>query len=420
MATYSVRNHAPYYAMPTYSPDLKGLTAVVFGANGISGQAMVTLLSENPERWTKVYALSRKPPSVSWGRNVQHVSVDLLKPPQEIADILKASNVKADYAFFFAYTQPSPPLGQPLWSNAKELSTLNNALLANSLEALHLAGSVPKRISLQTGSKHYGMHLGAVAIPYIESDPRVTIDDNFYYPQEDNLAKFSSEHQTSFNVVRPVWILGATKDAAMNMLYPLSVYAAVQSYLGKPLDFPGDVAAWENEKLQSSASMNSYFHEWLVLNPNVANEAFNITDDYRFNWSRFWPILASWYGAKWNPPTNDESKYTEISAKHNPRQYGTNAKIRFTYTLTQWAMDPSNQAAWKEIAAKEGITHNPFDDLERVWTPTNFALIGSSPITVSSDKARKAGWNGYADTHAIIKQVFEKMAEDGITPRLRN
>jgi hypothetical protein len=162
------------------------------------------------------------------------------------------------------------------------------------------------------------MHLGPVNVPWVESDPRVTLDNNFYYRQEDSLIAFAGKHRTSYNVVIPSWILGAVKEAAMNILYPLSIYAAVQQHLGKRLDFPGDIVAWDKEQLESTAMMNSYFSEWVVLTDGMSNESFNIVDDYRFNWGRFWPVLAGWYGLKWDPPAVD-AEYTAFELPLNPR-----------------------------------------------------------------------------------------------------
>ena len=162
------------------------------------------------------------------------------------------------------------------------------------------------------------MHLGPVNVPWLESDPRVTLDNNFYYRQEDSLKAWAARNHTSYSVVIPSWILGAIKETAMNILYPLSVYAAVQKHLGKKLDFPGDIVAWDKEQLQSTATMNSYFSEWAVLTDKAKNERFNIVDDYRFNWGRFWPVLAGWYGLDWNPPAVDAA-YKEIEFPQNPR-----------------------------------------------------------------------------------------------------
>ena len=86
-----------YHGLPTYPEDVKGLKAIVTGANGISGQHMLRVLSEEPERWTHVYALSRRPPAdkEKWGKSVTFLSVDLLDAPEKIAETFREEKVKA-------------------------------------------------------------------------------------------------------------------------------------------------------------------------------------------------------------------------------------------------------------------------------------------------------------------------------------
>ena len=50
--------------------------------------------------------------------------------------------------------------------------------------------------------------------------------------------------------------------------------------------------------------------------------------------------------------------------------------------LLEWAQRPEVRKAWSELAAKHDIKYDPFEDLERAWTPTNFALIGSWPNSI--------------------------------------
>lgn len=53
--------------------------------------------------------------------------MDLLQPPEKIAAQMKERGIKADYAFFFAYIQPTPPEGGSLWSAVDELVKVNSA-----------------------------------------------------------------------------------------------------------------------------------------------------------------------------------------------------------------------------------------------------------------------------------------------------
>lgn len=84
------------------------------------------VLCESPKRWTKIYALSRRPPYGNWPDHVEHVSMDLLQPPEKIAEQMKDRGVKADYIFFYAYVQPPAPEGGSIWSAVDEMIRLNS------------------------------------------------------------------------------------------------------------------------------------------------------------------------------------------------------------------------------------------------------------------------------------------------------
>ena len=159
----SVRNSGIYHNLPQFDPFIKDLTAIITGANGISGFQTLRALLDSPQRWAKIYAISRRPPppammsllSEEQQSRVQHVASDFLKPAAEVAEALRAGGVsKVDYVFFYSYLQPPPPKGSAPWSNVEELTKVNTALLKNFIEALPIAGLKPKRFSLQTGAKN--------------------------------------------------------------------------------------------------------------------------------------------------------------------------------------------------------------------------------------------------------------------------
>jgi hypothetical protein len=95
-------------------------------------------------------------------------------------------------------------------------------LLSNFLAALKLSGRIPKRFLLQTGGKHYGLHLGPSLSPLEESDPRFLGEPNFF-PQEDLLWKWAKENNTEWNVTRPGFIIGAVRDASMSIALGLAL-----------------------------------------------------------------------------------------------------------------------------------------------------------------------------------------------------
>ena len=100
MADHSLAIHRDgiYHGLPVLPADdtLQGLSAIVVGASGMSGQSMIDNLAKDARRWKKVYALSRRPPQLSVGTtNVEHIRVDLLDEPADIAQTLSKSGVTA-------------------------------------------------------------------------------------------------------------------------------------------------------------------------------------------------------------------------------------------------------------------------------------------------------------------------------------
>ena len=86
-----------FYGLPTFPQHQgQGLRIIVTGANGISGSAMVKVLSAAPERWEKIYALSRRPLQADHTSNVVPIAVDFLNNgPKDIAKVLAENHVEA-------------------------------------------------------------------------------------------------------------------------------------------------------------------------------------------------------------------------------------------------------------------------------------------------------------------------------------
>jgi NAD(P)-dependent dehydrogenase (short-subunit alcohol dehydrogenase family) len=99
---YPLRTSGIYHNLPNFEPSIKNLTAMVTGANGISGFHTLRALLDSPKRWAKVYAVSRRPPppemmallTEEQRAKVQHVASDFLKSPEEIAEAIKEAGVK--------------------------------------------------------------------------------------------------------------------------------------------------------------------------------------------------------------------------------------------------------------------------------------------------------------------------------------
>jgi hypothetical protein len=127
-------NNSIFKGLPTFSPEIKGLTAIVTGANGISGFGTMRALLQTPNRWTRIYTLSRSPPppemmellTSEQRKRVEHVNVDFLGKPEDIANAMKEMGVTADTVFFYSYAQPKTTIeGSHPWANAQELADIN-------------------------------------------------------------------------------------------------------------------------------------------------------------------------------------------------------------------------------------------------------------------------------------------------------
>jgi hypothetical protein len=380
MSVQQIHSSGIYHGLPVFPPELSGLTAIITGANGISGHYMLRVLAQNPKTWKKIYCLSRRPPLVEGGLpdNAEHISCDFLKDPKDIAKVLEQHGVVADHVFFFSYIQPPPKEGSGLWSDADEMVRVNSLLVSNFLDAMKLADVTPKRFMLQTGAKNYGVHLGPTKVPQEEIDPRVTLEPNFYYPQEDLVDKYCQETGCGWNVCMPGPILGGVPDAAMNAAFPLAVYCAVSRKLGQSLRFPGDIGSWQMNQSMSSSMMNAYMEEWAVL-LGPPNQKYNTCDSSAFAWESAWPRIAGWYGIESQGP-QDGDKYISNETPFNPRGYGPKGITRRKFRMSEWAKKDEVKEAWAELAEQNGLTQKELVDVDRVFGFLDGTLCRPAPL----------------------------------------
>src|SRR5258707_12635093 len=146
-------------------------TAVVVGATGIVGRAIAAKLAElGGWRGIGVTRSGGTVPGVD-----EAIAVDLRDPDEARRRLAPAAG--ATHLFFAAY------LPQASWAAEVEP---NRALLVNAVEGLEAVGAPLRDVTLITGAKYYGVHLGPSAAPAMETEPR-HLGPNFYYDQEDYL-----------------------------------------------------------------------------------------------------------------------------------------------------------------------------------------------------------------------------------------
>lgn len=430
---YPLRQSGIYRNLPSFDPQIKDLKAIVCGASGISGYHTIRALLDTPGRWAKVYALSRSPLSdkllafftEEQRSRIEHVSIDLGSTAEDIAQSLRDANVDAKYVFYYAYLKPKTEKSAMDPSMAEDLVKANVPPFESLLDSLPLAGIKPKRILLQTGGKNYGMHIGRVRTPLVESDPQPRhLEPNFYYPQEDKLMSFCKEHkETSWNTVRPVSINGATENASMNTFLGFGIYAAVQARKSEDLTFWSNLEAWQFEQCHSTARLTGYLSEWAVLEDQCANQTFNSQDGGSLTWDRFFPELARWFGVKSvHGPELDESKFHSIMLKggeESPLGYGPPTGIKVTTPLVEWAKDDSNKKTWEKMMEESNgqLDTNIFDSDLQDFDMADFSCMPTT--TLSMSKVRRFGFSGFVDTLESVFETFQEFERMGLLPRMK-
>jgi hypothetical protein len=93
-----LQSNGIFHGLPTFSdtPSCRNLTALVTGATGLSGYHMVKALAASPQRWSKIYCLSSRPPPETFfedlgegAQRVEHLGVNFLDDPSEFAHVLR-------------------------------------------------------------------------------------------------------------------------------------------------------------------------------------------------------------------------------------------------------------------------------------------------------------------------------------------
>lgn len=404
---YTVHNDESgvYRGLPSFPAFPAPRTAIVTGANGISGQYMLRVLLESPQRWGKIYALSRTPPTGIESPRIQHIAVDLLGGVDKIKEELSTHNVKADYVFFFAYKEVSGKNAGELWSGQQEMADLNGQMLRDFI--LACKDDRPfERIVLQTGAKHYGIHLAPKPVPCREDDPRVFGQPNFYYVQEDILAELGAKQGFTYSVVRPSHIIGAVKGNFMNLAIALGLYFVIQKELGEPAVFPGTEVKYRNADCFSSARHNAYMEEWCALEPNCSNEAFNAVNGDVTSWRRVFDDLASFFGVE-----VDEQQFQ----KPAPRPFSRGDQVALRNSLAIWAKEQKVIDAWSRLAEREGLDKQVFEAAS--WPFADAVMSGQSQFYLDMNKARSYGYFGSCDTVQDFIATFKTAIELKFLPK---
>jgi nucleoside-diphosphate-sugar epimerase len=270
------------------------------------------------------------------------------------------------------------------WRERDQMET-NRLKLENLFEPLHRAARGLERVTLLQGTKAYGAHLGPIAIPAKERQPR-HVHENFYWLQEDYLRDRQRGRAWTFTILRPQVIFGESLGSHMNLIPAIGVYAALLRETGRPLAFPGG-PPWVREAVD--ADLLARACAWAATSPACANETFNINNGDVFEWRHVWPAIAETLGM----------------------DVGPDEPMSLAETL------PPREAEWQAIVRRYGLRAPEhladFVGQGFVYADAQFAYGAKRPPTtlVSTIKARQAGFHDCMDTEDMFRKWFRRFQE---------
>jgi len=278
-----------------------------------------------------------------------------------------------------------------------------------------------ERIVLQTGAKHYGVHLGPSLLPCQEDDPRVLTIPNFYYAQEDILKELAPKQNFTYSVTRPSHILGAVKGNYMNLAIALGLYFVVQKELGEPATFPGTEHKYHSFETFSGAALNSHLAEFCALTPECAGEAFNALNGDTTTWARIYPHLAAYWNVALPSPSTHFSSPAPRPFKlaiDTPAPYPSHIKsqLELRNSLQAWAQEEKVVQAWERIAQREGLDREVF--AKASWGFADAALALGWSVVLGANKLRKFGFYATVDSYDDWVRVWEEAQELGFLPKV--
>ncbi|KAI0434181.1 NAD(P)-binding protein [Xylaria sp. FL1042] len=411
------------------------LTAIVTGATGITGKAIVNALADSPE-YSEVYTLSRSQQAEPHPK-VKHATIDLQQSAEEMAKSL--SHVPPVTHIFFCAYLADPDEG--------EAARINGAMLANFLTALKQTGQIVdlQCFVLTCGLKQYGVHQGQPKNPMREDDPGFLFwleqedrPPNFYYTQQRILEKAADDsgNRWSWTVTYPQDVVGFARANFMNLTSSLGLYCAVNKEIeGSKLVFPGNKQNYLAFNDWTSARHHAKFCLWAGTAQNANNQRFNVVNGDVQSWQDLWPRLAKRYGCtipdKMFPsPDGERQAYpgyessvvklharppvAEVEARLGLKDEFKQSIVYNQIDLTKWAQRPEVVKAWESIRDRHGLEQGVWDNA--TWAFSNFLLGREYSCVASMSKARKMGFNKYADTWVEFQHALKELEDAKMLP----
>jgi nucleoside-diphosphate-sugar epimerase len=349
--------------------------ALVVGATGIGGSALVDLLSA--QGWP-VAGLSRRP--IAERPGVRGLSADL-RSADDLARAL--ADERPTHVFFTAWSRQE---------TEEENIAVNGGMVRDLLAALSHAPL--EHVALVTGLKHY---LGPFEsygqgempdTPFHEEEARLDAP-NFYYAQEDELFAAAARDGFSWSVHRSHTVIGHAVGNAMNMGLTLAAYASISRAQGTPFVFPGSLTQWNGLTDMTDATVLAEQMVWAGTTEAGRNEAFNVVNGDVFRWRWMWARIAEYFGVD---PVGPEAAPRPLEQQ----------------------MAGADET-WQRLVTEHGLVE---PDLGRVasWWHTDADLGREIEVVTDISKSRLAGFTTHHRTIDSFTDLFDRYRAERLIP----
>ncbi|AWN55652.1 SDR family oxidoreductase [Methylobacterium sp. 17Sr1-1] len=349
-------------------------TALVAGANGIIGKALMETLAAAPG-W-RARALSRRPHG-----SPGSVAVDLTDAAATRAALGQTLGQARDVThLFYAALAPQPDLA--------EEDRVNGAMLRHLLDGLEAAGAPLERVVLYQGAKVYGVHLGPVPSPFYEDENPRHVGPNFYFTQEDELRARAARGGPDFAILRPDVVVGDAAGNAMNIAMVIGAYAALCRAEGAAFRFPGPAHVYDGVLAQvTDAGALARASLWAATADAARGEAFNYVHE-PFRWRRVWEKLTAVLDLPPGPPV--------------------------PLRLSQHMADKA--PAWARLVAEQGLVDTPYARAVG-WAFGDFVFHSDFDLVSDMGKIRRAGFTESVDGVAALIDAIRRLQKAKVLPR---
>ncbi|CAG7963269.1 unnamed protein product [Penicillium nalgiovense] len=380
-----------------------GKHALIFGASGISGWALLnqTLQYPTPTTFSRVTGLCNQP----WIKKDTYISddqrlnivsgIDLTQSVEVVKAQLKEKVEKVesvDVVFFCAYIQTG---------DFQSLRKINTDLLQTAVQAISAVSPTMEAVILQTGGKGYGLEFPkevSIQPPLHEKMSRIPSpwrENIFYYDQYDLLKKLSKDQNWTFSEIRPDGIVGfAPGSNVMNMAHGIAFYLTLYREVnGKDakVPFPGRPHGYHTRHTDTFQDILAKMEIFAALNRDKCRNgsSFNCGDGEAATWAQVWPGICAYFGLSGVEPDGKQKNMQDFVSE--------------------------NKTIWDRLVLTHGLKKGLIESQN--WGHVNFMLVDFDfAREYSLEAARSVGFNEQIDTLQGYHVTFDRMVKAKFIP----